>query len=390
MNKKIALQDIAQQLAISKKISAQKAEKIVRIYFETLSRLVVEEKSVKVKGLGTFKLVDVMERESINIKTGDRITIPGHTKISFSPETALKDMVNKPFANFQTVIINEDTDLAAMEKIPEEADEETPETVDQEPVPAKDEKIADKEPKQDVPEPEASEEADNQAEADISEKPMPAQAEVTNPQETHMENKEKQAAKAVQETSTVTESESLKEKQAESRKIETVVVTKKEVNCWFYSTWFLLTLILMGISYYAGTRGLIGRLETCSFAPNTEKPQEAKPQVEKTHTATEDSIAELQKKAAKEKKRLEAQEEQKKQVTALSEKYPQVPGGKYLIVGVKKTRPMKVGENLYKMAQEEFGDKTLVQYIIVLNNFSDPDRIPKGYEVKIPEIEFNE
>ena len=67
------------------------------------------EKTVKIKGLGTFKLVDVDSRESVNVNTGERFQIKGHTKVSFTPDTNLRDTINKPFAHFETVVLNEGT-----------------------------------------------------------------------------------------------------------------------------------------------------------------------------------------------------------------------------------------------------------------------------------------
>lgn len=66
---------------------------------------------MKVKGLGAFKLIDVESRESVNVNTGERFEIQGHTKVSFTPEPALKDLINKPFSHFETVVLNDNTVL---------------------------------------------------------------------------------------------------------------------------------------------------------------------------------------------------------------------------------------------------------------------------------------
>ena len=86
------------------------------------------EKTVKIKGLGTFKLIDVDSRESVNVNTGERFQIKGHTKVSFSPDTNLRDTINKPFAHFETVVLNENTileDTPIEDTEEEEAEEET-------------------------------------------------------------------------------------------------------------------------------------------------------------------------------------------------------------------------------------------------------------------------
>lgn len=97
---------------------------------------------MKIKGFGTFKLVTVSERESVNVNTGERIQIESHTKVSFVPDITLKDVINRPFAHFQTVVVSDDTDLTALEAFdmpteqPEPADEPpTDETSPADPLP---------------------------------------------------------------------------------------------------------------------------------------------------------------------------------------------------------------------------------------------------------------
>ncbi len=118
---KINLQQLAKTMAQKKGISQKDAEAFLREFFDGIVQNVTTEKLVKVKGLGTFKLIEVQDRESVNIKSGERIVIPGHSKISFTPETSLKDLVNKPFADFQSVVINEGTSIEDMERLPEDA-----------------------------------------------------------------------------------------------------------------------------------------------------------------------------------------------------------------------------------------------------------------------------
>lgn len=130
MEKKLLLQEIADFIAAKEDISKKKAETFSRLFFETIEEGLVNDKYVKIKGFGTFKLVPVSERESVNINTGERIQISGHSKISFTPDTLIKDLVNKPFSHFQTVIINEDTDIEELERV--ETPEETEENYEEE------------------------------------------------------------------------------------------------------------------------------------------------------------------------------------------------------------------------------------------------------------------
>lgn len=120
MEKKIILQDLAETLSQKKRISQKDAENFVRIVFETISDNLKTDKLVKVKGLGTFKLVTVDSRESVNVNTGERIIIKAYTKINFTPDNVLRDTVNKPFAQFDTVVLNEGTDVEEMARVDEE------------------------------------------------------------------------------------------------------------------------------------------------------------------------------------------------------------------------------------------------------------------------------
>ena len=117
MESKVLLQDLAQSLAAKRNIQRKDAEAFMKAFFETISDGILQDKIVKIKGLGTFKMIEVQDRESVNVNTGERIVIPGHSKISFTPDTELKDEVNRPFALFQTVVINEGTSIEEMEKI---------------------------------------------------------------------------------------------------------------------------------------------------------------------------------------------------------------------------------------------------------------------------------
>ena len=127
MATKINLQQLAKTLAQKRNLPQKDAEAFLKTFFDAIIENVTADKMVKIKGLGTFKLIEVQDRESVNINSGERIVIPGHSKLSFTPENALKDLINKPFADFQTVVINEGTSIEEMEKIPAPSPEETPE-----------------------------------------------------------------------------------------------------------------------------------------------------------------------------------------------------------------------------------------------------------------------
>ena len=128
MNERLTIQDLTDLLAAKHSMTKKDAEAFVKEFFLLIEQALENEKTVKIKGLGTFKLIDVDSRESVNVNTGERFQIKGHTKVSFSPDTNLRDTINKPFAHFETVVLNENTileDTPIEDTEEEEAEEET-------------------------------------------------------------------------------------------------------------------------------------------------------------------------------------------------------------------------------------------------------------------------
>lgn len=111
MNEKLNIQNLIELLAEKHGMDKTDAESFVKEFFQLIEESLESDKYVKIKGLGTFKLIDVDSRESVNINTGERFEIQGHTKVSFTPEPTLKDLINKPFSHFETVVLNDETVL---------------------------------------------------------------------------------------------------------------------------------------------------------------------------------------------------------------------------------------------------------------------------------------
>ena len=123
MEKKYTLQDLSALLAERESLSPEQAEDFVRTFFELTEEGLLKDSFVKVTGFGTFNLVEVSERESVNINTGERFQISGHNKISFTPDGTLRELVNRPFAHFTTVTLNDNTPETALEAAEQTADE---------------------------------------------------------------------------------------------------------------------------------------------------------------------------------------------------------------------------------------------------------------------------
>ena len=121
--------EIAKIVAKKNKLEAKSVENFLSQMFSVIDEGLHADRQVKVKGLGSFKITDVKSRESINVNTGERVMIEGHSKVTFTPDSAMKALVNKPFEQFETVIVNDDVDIAALEEVDETASEQPEETI---------------------------------------------------------------------------------------------------------------------------------------------------------------------------------------------------------------------------------------------------------------------
>ena len=117
---KTAIQLITNVLAKQHNLSTADAAAFVDAFFDIISSELKNGNQVKIKGLGTFKVQAVKPRESVNVNTGERVLIEGHDKISFTPDAVMKELVNKPFSQFETVVINDGVDTEELERVPVE------------------------------------------------------------------------------------------------------------------------------------------------------------------------------------------------------------------------------------------------------------------------------
>ena len=124
---KFSLNTLGKQLADKSGLSQVEAELFIRKMFDVCNQGLEADKQVKIKWLGTFKVQATKDRESINVNTGERFTIEGRDKLTFTPDNILKEIVNKPFAQFETVVVNDGVDFDEIdEKFGEEQTEDAP------------------------------------------------------------------------------------------------------------------------------------------------------------------------------------------------------------------------------------------------------------------------
>lgn len=410
MNEKITIQDIANSLKEKQGLTKKDAELFVKSMFDIMKEALASDKYVKVKGLGTFKLTEVESRESINVNTGERFEIQGHTKISFTPDTTLKEQINKPFSHFETVILNdgvdfediptenlepqtqpEETEVATKEQEvvelveivqPEETTIETPSTPDVEPT---------EEPKEENIE----ETVEEIIEEPVIEKLVieePATKEPVVEQETTQEN-EPEETLPIEEPVQAEETPAIPE--------ETVVATETSTQEQAKPTEEKNTsAVLMGIIVFLllvilfGAYWLFFKPETASQTiPSVPVQQETTTAVQTSPEANQPS----------EEPSLEPKQEEaaspatEPKITAIeplatpvkNERVPSLADTlEYKIIGTKSLYTLQSGETIIKASVKFFGSKKYWPYIAIYNRdvIKNVDNVPVGTQIKIPEL----
>ena len=113
---KSSLSVLAKAISSKNGLTPAEAERFIQKMFEVANEAINEDKQLKVRWLGTFKVTAVKDRESVDVNTGDRIVIEGRDKISFTPDNILKEIINKPFAQFETVVVNDGVDFSDIDE----------------------------------------------------------------------------------------------------------------------------------------------------------------------------------------------------------------------------------------------------------------------------------
>lgn len=400
MTGKINIADIANLLAAKQNIDRTTAETFVREFFRTIEEALTTESQVKIKGLGTFKLIKVESRESVNISTGQRFVIDSHTKVSFTPDASLRDHINKPFAEFETVVINDNIETEALEAITgpdgiisinEMDGVEREENVTDDIISAESSVCVSDPESLFIPEPEKVPEPVPTSE------PIPV-PEVISVSEQEAISEPKSEVLSVDEQIVFTESESesesesepepepnaVRELEPESKSLHDTIGKFKSQNSPDLSVsvlqvivFFAISLCLIIVSYLAGyyhwlvLDSNMEENEVLAEMPRQEKREH------KTH-AMKDTTAVLKPKTSVPSK-IDS-------VTVWKELYPQVEGGEYWITGEIGEHEMKSGHSLRTIAIKNYGDKNFVPYIVVYNNITNPDVIPLGKILKLPKL----
>lgn len=375
---KTALQLIADAVAKKHKITVKEAEKFVSAIFDVVNEGLKTDKLVKVKGLGTFKVQSVKPRESVNVNTGERVLIEGHEKVSFTPDATMKELVNKPFAQFETVVLNDGVDFADIES--KSDDEEKAENIDEIVVSA--EEIADSDEEKIETKEEIT--AEIIGEKSAEEVPQPA-AEIpmvaVETKEKIAEESEEEQKEIVEEKETVVEvkAKTVKEQPeqvAEVPKVNAFPIEKPKKINWLL--WSSVAFAVIAVMYFFGYKfGKDAALRDNKMAIRTQ---------------TEDSLAEKTKTTAKQTATNTGKTTAKaaQQATDEAEKYKKMSSdkriryGAYDIVGIEKTVVLKKGQTMQSYSRRALGPD-MVGYFQVLNNATT---MSAGDTMKVPKVEL--
>ena len=375
---KTALQLIADAVAKKHKITVKEAEKFVSAIFDVVNEGLKTDKLVKVKGLGTFKVQAVKPRESVNVNTGERVLIEGHEKVSFTPDATMKELVNKPFAQFETVVLNDGVDFADIES--KSDDEEKAENTDEIVVSA--EEIADSdEEKAETKEEITAEIIDEQPAEEVPQQAVEIPMVAVEAKEEIVEEREEEQKAAVEEKETVVEVkaeavEEQPEQVAEVPKVNAFPIEKPKKINWLL--WSSVAFAVIAVMYFFGYKfGKDAVLRDNKMAIRTQ---------------TEDSLAEKTKITAKQTatNTQKAKAKAAQQATDEAEKYKKMSSdkriryGAYDIVGIEKTVVLKKGQTMQSYSRRALGPD-MVGYFQVLNNATT---MSAGDTMKVPKVEL--
>lgn len=373
---KIFMAELADMLAQKVGISKREAQQFLTDFVETIQDGVNNDKLVKIKGLGTFKVIDVDARESVNVNTGERVTIDSHQKLTFTPDAAMKELVNKPFSQFETVVLNDGVEFDDEPEVEEPTiAEETPEPV-VEPTP-------EPEPEPTIvpePEPEPVVVPEPEPEPTIVPEPEPEPVVVPEPEPEPepMPEPEPEAAPAPVEEDVAEEAE------------------EKSASYWWL--WLLIAIIACVISFAGGY--LYGRhmdmqeLFAEDASADTAAVQEA-PVVEVKDTAKVDTMQvkpETEEQAEVKEPEVKQPEPEVKQPEPEPDwkKYEamdvRVRTGAYGIVGTDRMEKVRPGDTMKRIARRTLGEG-MECYIEVYNNITT-SALKEGQEVKIPKLKL--
>ena len=416
MNERLTIQDLTDLLAAKHSMTKKDAEAFVKEFFLLIEQALESENTVKIKGLGTFKLIDVDSRESVNVNTGERFQIKGHTKVSFSPDANLRDTINKPFAHFETVVLNENTvleDTPIEETEEEESGEEVIPTVIPEPI----------EPQSQPKEEEKEEMSLTEIQPIVEPRSIEPQSVVVEPKTVPVEKKEIITAEEIIEQellranlkpeSTIVRSQEGKSEMKKGAEVAQTAIQptpqknipdssiKEKSPVPYLITIIILVLLLCGgvvlFIYYPDLFSSSSDKNALDMPPVTTQP--VKPEVQLSDTVEQDSVKDIKPETPKtsitptpvvpqKKEAVTPAKTENKVIRQQPSTSVYLDSASYKITGTKTKYTVKEGETLTRVSLRFYGTKAMWPYIVKHNPdvIKNPNNVPYGTTIKIPEL----
>ena len=368
---KLTIQDIAKVLVEKSGLTQKEANKFATEMFSIIQQRLEEDELVKIKGFGTFKIINVEARESVSVRTGERVMIDSHAKVTFTPDTVMKELVNKPFSQFETVVLNDGVEFDDVAEDNEEEMAAVDDVVNPvEELPVVEMAQVEEEP-QVVETPQIEEEPQVEEEPQIEEEPQ------------------------VEETPMV--------KLAEDEPVEEEPVADEEPveeeSSW--KKWLLavaVVLVLMGLSayggyYYAMQKMSAQKTETATIKKDEvatpEKPVDSVAVAKDTVVAAPVEVAQTEVKAEESVKKEETVKQEVKEPAEEPDPYAakdeRVRLGAYRIVGTAEEVKVLPGQTFYSICRAHLGPD-MQCYVEVYNNLPKDPKIKEGQVIKIPKL----
>ena len=412
---KLTLNNIAKVLVEKNGLEPKEAMMFTTAMFDLIHDRLNEEGIVKVKGLGTFKMIRVEARESINVRTGERVLIDSHAKITFTPDAVMKELVNKPFSQFETVVLNDDvefTDMKSEETTDETNNSEqseslvdvvseggTPEPAP-EPAPEPVAEVAPEPAPVVAPEPvaEVAPEPTPEVAPEPVAEPTPEPAPVVAPEpvaEVAPEPTPVVAPEPTREVPEPTVPSADEESEENTSAVQTCYEEDEEESHWHRNIgWAFLVLVLMAASAVGGYLYGVGQIPSQTAMADTVSAVKVNPVVTDTlvnDSLKADSVA-VKTEAKHEDKAASEQQPQEKTSQNLHDKYAEMDArvrtGAYKITGLDREVKVRAGDNLKRIARRELGSDDMVCYIEVFNKMNASAELKEGQTIKIPALKL--
>lgn len=392
---KLTLNNIAKVLVEKNGLEPKEAMMFTTAMFDLIHDRLNEEGIVKVKGLGTFKMIRVEARESINVRTGERVLIDSHAKITFTPDAVMKELVNKPFSQFETVVLNDDVEFTDMKS--EETTDETNNSEQSESLVDVVSEGATPEPAPEpAPEPVAEPTPEPAPEPVAEVAPEPAPVVAPEPvAEVAPEPTPVVAPEPTREVPEPTVPSADEESEENTSAVQTCYEEDEEESHWHRNIgWAFLVLVLMAASAVGGYLYGVGQIPSQTAMADTVSAVKVNPVVTDTlvnDSLKADSVA-VKTEAKHEDKAASEEQPQEKTSQNLHDKYAEMDArvrtGAYKITGLDREVKVRAGDNLKRIARRELGSDDMVCYIEVFNKMNASAELKEGQTIKIPALKL--